>query len=283
MPLTAEDVRNKQFTRSRLRGGYDEAEVDDFLDQVEAELGRLHRENADLRARLAAAEQALKQAEARPSAPSAPAPGGENPQEAAIRVLAAAQRTADEMIAEAKREADRLMGEARSRIEQLERETQEKHRAVVGNLDAERERLERKVEELRAFEREYRARLKAYLENQLRDLEGRGADTPVRPSAPSVGAPPGPGASSGAPPVPPLAPPAQPRPPSGPFAPAAPPAAGPSPTPPGVSPSPGSGAAAAPPSPGIGGHPEGPGGPVRQAPPSGFEVEEGPEIPPTHG
>ena len=30
-------------------------------------------------------------------------------------------------------------------------------------------------DELRAFEREYRTRLKAYLESQLRDLDGRGA------------------------------------------------------------------------------------------------------------
>jgi hypothetical protein len=41
--------------------------------------------------------------------------------------------------------------------------------------------LERRVEELRAFEREYRVRLKSFLENQLRDLEvlaARAADDP---------------------------------------------------------------------------------------------------------
>ncbi|MEU3505795.1 DivIVA domain-containing protein, partial [Streptomyces hundungensis] len=31
MPLTPEDVRNKQFTTVRLREGYDEDEVDAFL------------------------------------------------------------------------------------------------------------------------------------------------------------------------------------------------------------------------------------------------------------
>ncbi|MCZ9347521.1 DivIVA domain-containing protein, partial [Streptomyces sp. TRM76130] len=50
MPLTPEDVRNKQFTTVRLREGYDEDEVDAFLDEVEAELTRLLRENEDLRA-----------------------------------------------------------------------------------------------------------------------------------------------------------------------------------------------------------------------------------------
>ena len=66
MPLTAEDVKNKQFTPTRFKGGYDEKEVDDFLDEVEAELTRLYRENTDLRARLQVAEQAARQPGAAP-------------------------------------------------------------------------------------------------------------------------------------------------------------------------------------------------------------------------
>src|SRR4051812_48452860 len=48
MPLTPEDVSNKRFTPVRLREGYDMGEVDQFLDEVEAELARLTRENDDL-------------------------------------------------------------------------------------------------------------------------------------------------------------------------------------------------------------------------------------------
>jgi DivIVA domain-containing protein len=44
MPLTPDDVRNKRFTPVRLREGYDMAEVDAFLDEVEAELIRLAEE-----------------------------------------------------------------------------------------------------------------------------------------------------------------------------------------------------------------------------------------------
>jgi DivIVA domain-containing protein len=51
MPLTPEDVSNKRFTPTRLTQGYDMGEVDQFLDEVEAELGRLLRENEELRAR----------------------------------------------------------------------------------------------------------------------------------------------------------------------------------------------------------------------------------------
>ena len=40
MPLTPEDVSNKRFTPVRLREGYDMGEVDNWLDQAAAELGR---------------------------------------------------------------------------------------------------------------------------------------------------------------------------------------------------------------------------------------------------
>ncbi len=58
MPLTPEDVSNKRFTPVRLREGYDMGEVDQFLDEVEAELARLTKENEDLRSKLSAAQGA---------------------------------------------------------------------------------------------------------------------------------------------------------------------------------------------------------------------------------
>src|SRR3954447_18425744 len=65
MPLSPEDVANKQFTSTRLGRGYDEAEVDDFLDEVEAELTRLSRENEELRGKLSQCQRALSEAQAR--------------------------------------------------------------------------------------------------------------------------------------------------------------------------------------------------------------------------
>ena len=42
----------------------------------------------------------------------------------------------------------------------------------MGSLVQQREYLEARVDELRAFEREYRSRLAAYFEQQLRELRG---------------------------------------------------------------------------------------------------------------
>ncbi len=195
-------------------------------------------------------------------------------------------------MADARREADKVLGEARIKADQLERETQERHRSVIGNLDSEREKLERKIDELRSFEREYRARLKSYLEGQLRDLEGRtdgvqpGAP---RPAGPLAGGPPPGGPASGPPPGAPPAPPAPAAPAPAPAyaagagGPAPVPGAQPPPRPPSpFSPMPAPPVPGAPPQ----GGPDsasGPSGPPRQASGGGFEVDEGPEVPPSHG
>jgi DivIVA domain-containing protein len=195
MPLTPEDVRNKQFTTVRLREGYDEDEVDAFLDEVEAELTRLYKESADLRAQLATA-QTRPQSKSAPPVPAAPAREAAPVQaaasagdgaDAATRILQLAQRTADEAVSEARSksdriineargQADKMLSEARSRSEAMDREGRERQQAMVGSLEQQRVDLERQVENLRAFEREYRTRLKSYLESQLRDLDVRGDD-----------------------------------------------------------------------------------------------------------
>ena len=173
MPLTPEDVQNKRFSTVRFKEGYDEEEVDAFLDEVEAELRRLLGENSDLRSRPASAAPATPAAAPTP-APAAPAPPAEEPNEAALRTLLLAQRTADEAIAQAKAEAEELVAAAKVRASSIESEAQAQHAQAMAELQRQRSTLEAQIEELRAFEREYRTRLKAYLESQLRDLDGRG-------------------------------------------------------------------------------------------------------------
>lgn len=122
-----------------------------------------------------------------------------------------AQQTADQAIAEARSEANKIVGEARSRAEglerdarakadALERDAQEKHRVAMGSLESARATLERKVEDLRGFEREYRTRLKSYLESQLRQLENQADDSLAPPRTPATASlPPSPSmASAGA-------------------------------------------------------------------------------------
>jgi DivIVA domain-containing protein len=268
MPLTPADVHNVAFSKPPIgKRGYNEDEVDAFLDLVEAELARLIEENEDLREQVSQLEQRLGNAQADlEEARSRPAPMGvvspptqqiqrqeppppplrpvESPRPSygdageggdshvqVAKVLSMAQEMAERLTAEAKSEADAMLTDARTKSEQLlsdarsksdalvndararaetmlndartraetlERQSRDKAATLVG--DAERKQaeiigtitrdksvLEKKIDELRTFEREYRTRLKTYLESQLRDLGERGSAAPSDSRASSNG------------------------------------------------------------------------------------------------
>ena len=72
MPLTPADVHNVVFKKPPIgKRGYDEDEVDAFLDVVEAELARLIEENNELRA-VAARAGSRGGRDAAPAGPAAP-------------------------------------------------------------------------------------------------------------------------------------------------------------------------------------------------------------------
>ena len=253
MGLTPADVHNVAFSKPPIgKRGYNEDEVDAFLDLVEAELARLVEENSDLRNQVEQLESQLQSTQvdlddARSQASSASAapapveepprrlapvppptaaeqtsPGGDHHVQAA-KVLGLAQEMADRLTGEAKAEADGMLSEARTKSEQLlsdaraksdsmvneartraetmlndartraetlerqarekaaglERDAQRKHAEVMGNITQEKNALEKKIDTLRTFEREYRTRLQTYLESQLRELQDRGSAAPA--------------------------------------------------------------------------------------------------------
>ena len=95
--LTPADVRNKVFRTVRVREGYDMAQVDGFLDQVEATLDLVLRENAELKRR----------------------PG---PETSAPQIIALAQEAADRAVAMAKEQAGDIIADAHDRAEAARRE-----------------------------------------------------------------------------------------------------------------------------------------------------------------
>jgi DivIVA domain-containing protein len=253
MPLTPADVHNVAFSKPPIgKRGYNEDEVDAFLDLVENELTRLIEENADLRQRVAELDQELASGgsggaqstqsipQYEPTPPPAPEPTPQPVYEAAPtssanedqamkagRVLALAQDTADRLtgtakaesdklladaraqadalvsearqtaettVAEARQRADALLADAQTRSETQLRQAQEKadalqadaerkHSEIMGTINQQRTVLEGRLEQLRTFEREYRTRLKTYLESQLEELGQRGSAAPVDSSA----------------------------------------------------------------------------------------------------
>ncbi|MGB6207495.1 DivIVA domain-containing protein [Mycobacterium sp.] len=257
MPLTPADVHNVAFSKPPIgKRGYNEDEVDAFLDLVENELTRLIEENSDLRQRVNELDQELagarsgggtstqatqaiplREPEPEPVKPPQPTPqpapqpaaGGTTEEQAlkAARVLSLAQDTADRLTGTAKAESDKLLADARTNADQivsdarreaettvadarqradamladaqtrsetqlrqaqekadaLQADAERKHSEIMGTINQQRTVLEGRLEQLRTFEREYRTRLKTYLESQLEELGQRGSAAPVDSSA----------------------------------------------------------------------------------------------------
>jgi DivIVA domain-containing protein len=257
MALTPEDVVNKRFQPTKFREGYDQDEVDDFLDEIVVELRRLNQENDELRRKVAElqsggasestvpapvsaedaedegtvakdtpSQETASRAQATPAAetastegvgttqkpaasvpaakdsdevvesvpasaapvatadvstetaPAPAAPAADNGREAvassAAGVLAMAQKLHDDFVAEGEAKREQIIADARSEANGLVNDAQEKSRKTLAELEEKKSVLERTVEQLKGFERDYRARLKAYIEGQLRDLQNQG-------------------------------------------------------------------------------------------------------------
>ncbi|MDR0504711.1 MAG: DivIVA domain-containing protein [Bifidobacteriaceae bacterium] len=188
--LTADDVVLKKFQATKFREGYDQVEVDDFLDEVAESMRALSTENNELKDKLALAEQRiaeLSRAAATPApapvpvvvAPPTPEPrlergllGAAEP-ESATGMLALAQKLHDEYVRAGQEEGDQILADAKAKAAGIIREAEDASVRTLSKLEQDRAILERKIDELRIFERDYRTRLKSYLESLLADVEGK--------------------------------------------------------------------------------------------------------------
>jgi len=172
MPLTPADIHNMAFKKPPIgKRGYDEEEVDGFLDGLEHELSRLMEENrslqdqvrhsgaggtgeaasatainaefADVAAQLTRLQEARARAEqnaqslhtrleqAREAASAGPTPSGGDVPNAGVLMMA--QRTADDHMRDATQESAALLYDARSRSEQITSEAQLKGGTIEGD------------------------------------------------------------------------------------------------------------------------------------------------------
>lgn len=122
--------------------------------------------------------------EPEPAKPApAPAPTPQQRQsepESATGMLALAQKLHDDYVRSGQEEGDRLITEAKGQAQRIVREAEDTSARTLAQLEQERSLLERKIDELRVFERDYRTRLKSYLESLLGDLDNRGNTLPGR-------------------------------------------------------------------------------------------------------
>jgi DivIVA domain-containing protein len=191
--LTPSDVHHVLFNRAGFgRRGYDEVEVDVFLERVEQELTSIIDERTDLRAEVSRLKAQL--ASVGPGSRVASSVASTSEEEAqlqAVRLLAAAQQTADTYVADAEEYSRRLTREAREHSEQMVAEARQAAQRMVAEaerlagataastVDGEvvatpglsKEELDQHVAYLTTFGQVVRVQLRAYLEALLRDVE----------------------------------------------------------------------------------------------------------------
>jgi cell division initiation protein len=147
MPLTPLDIHNKEFSRSFR--GYDEDQVNEFLDQVIKDYEALIRENKDLQNQAVTLKERLDHFS--------------NIEETLSKTIIVAQEAADEVKHNAKKEAQLILKEAEKNADRIINESLGRSRKVA---------LE--IEELKKQASIYRTRFRTLLEAQLELLSTEG-------------------------------------------------------------------------------------------------------------
>ena len=124
----------------------------------------------------AAADETAPQAVVADEEPAAvaeePVPASaQTPDQSAAGIIALANRLHDEHVKNGEDERDRLITEANEEHKRIVGEAEEKSRTTLAELETKKAELDKTIEGLRNFERDYRNRLRNYLENQLRELD----------------------------------------------------------------------------------------------------------------
>ena len=147
--LTPLDIHNKQFS-SKFRG-YDEDEVNEFLEQVVKDYEKVIREKKNLEEKVKELEEKLGHFT--------------NIEETLNKSILVAQETAEELKSNANKESKLIIKEAEKNADRIINEALSKSRRIA--MD---------VEELKKQAKVFRTRLKMLVEAQLEMIENEGWD-----------------------------------------------------------------------------------------------------------
>lgn len=164
MSLTPEDIENQVF-KERFRG-YDQDEVDRFLDRAAERIGELASERDGLGQRIRELEREVAEAG--------------QAEELLQRTLLSAQRSADETIDEARATAEQTIEDARHQAEEIIAEARRQVGQEEQKASEVLDHVRQVIAELSRFRSQYRERIEAVIAEQLTLLD-RAGDLPELP------------------------------------------------------------------------------------------------------
>lgn len=138
------DIRNKEFKKGFR--GYNEDDVDIFMDKIVAEFEKAYKENIELKDRINTFNERLD--------------SYAQMEKTLQSTLIVAQRTSEDIVANARKEADLIL-----------KETEEKRKEIIAQANADVLDLNRDIDELKKQLQIFKTRYRTFLESELESLE----------------------------------------------------------------------------------------------------------------
>jgi cell division initiation protein len=144
MAITPMDIHNKEFSRSFR--GYNDDEVDQFLDEIVEEFEKLYKENLELKDRISMLVDQINQYKT---------------MEATLKeTLVTAQKTANDVTASAQKKSDLILKEAEQQAQK-----------IIENANNQVVQIKKEYEDYKKQVQIFKARFRGLLETQLEMLQ----------------------------------------------------------------------------------------------------------------
>lgn len=143
--ITPLDIENKRFSKQKI-GGYNVNEVDDFLDELTLEYGKLYKENAELKTQREELDSNVGKYK--------------NIENTLQNTLVMAQKTADEITSVAKQQAEQIIKDAEYQA-----------KTSVDELNAQIFTKQKELDDLKKQFDVYKAKMESLLISQLEILK----------------------------------------------------------------------------------------------------------------
>lgn len=179
MALTPMDIHHKEFKSSRF-GGYNEEDVDSFLDLVADEFERLIQESNDLRQQSEHYRKRLSEFE--------------EMQTSLQSALLAASKSAEAVKEQARQESETVLIKAQEESDAMMRNAQEQARQMLLAAQNDKQKIERAISKLEDVKRKYIESVRQLADTQLKQVnewesrnesEGMALEAPpIEPAAP---------------------------------------------------------------------------------------------------
>jgi len=181
MALTPIDIHHKEFKTARF-GGYNEEDVDSFLDIVADEFERLLQESTDIKQQMEHMKKRLAEFE--------------EMQTSLQSALLAASKSAEAVKEQARQESEALMSKAQEESDSLMRSAQEQARQTILAAQNDRQKAERAITKLQEVKKRYLESIKQLADDHLKDVaewesrnEGEGVAIEPTAAAPAFEVP----------------------------------------------------------------------------------------------